>query len=136
MRRVLLIALWRCLSNESPEALTSKIPALVQSCSVIQPSLLTRCALSFQDEVQTGCSRTGKELASWWDDAKPDMVVLGKALSGGTVSIHRLHNKRTNTQFFMILLAASAQLAAALGITFHDACTRHLCHVDHYVDDV
>jgi ornithine--oxo-acid transaminase len=43
--------------------------------------------LLIADEVQTGCSRTGKELASWWDDAKPDMVVLGKALSGGTFPV-------------------------------------------------
>jgi hypothetical protein len=48
-----------------------------------------------QDEVQTGCSRTGRELCVEWDDCKPDMVVLGKALSGGTVkknsSPHKLH---------------------------------------------
>ena len=42
--------------------------------------------LLIADEVQTGCSRTGRELASMWDGAKPDMVVLGKVLSGGTVS--------------------------------------------------
>ena len=38
--------------------------------------------------MQTGCSRTGRELAVQWDDCKPDIVVLGKALSGGTVKIH------------------------------------------------
>lgn len=52
--------------------------------------LIVRAPRSFlgflQDEVQTGCSRTGKDLASWWDGAKPDIVVLGKALSGGMVS--------------------------------------------------
>jgi len=118
MRRVLLIALWRCLSNQSPEALTSKIPALVQSCSVIQPSLLTRCALSFQDEVQTGCSRTGKELASWWDDAKPDMVVLGKALSGGTVSIHRSLAQQAHQH--SIFHDSPCSVCAARGSTRHN----------------
>lgn len=35
------------------------------------------------DEVQTGLCRTGKMLASQWDGIKPDILVLGKALSGG-----------------------------------------------------
>ena len=33
-------------------------------------------------QVQTGLGRTGKMLCSEWDDCKPDLVVLGKALSG------------------------------------------------------
>ena len=33
-------------------------------------------------QVQTGCARTGKLLAVDHDDCKPDLVVLGKALSG------------------------------------------------------
>ena len=37
------------------------------------------------DEVQTGIGRTGKMLVS--ENIKPDMVVLGKALSGGTMPI-------------------------------------------------
>lgn len=43
--------------------------------------------LLIADEVQTGCSRTGRELAVHWDGAKPDIVVLGKALSGGTYPV-------------------------------------------------
>eukprot|EP00284_Hemiselmis_tepida_P017530 CAMPEP_0174923528 /NCGR_PEP_ID=MMETSP1355-20121228/6646_1 /TAXON_ID=464990 /ORGANISM="Hemiselmis tepida, Strain CCMP443" /LENGTH=442 /DNA_ID=CAMNT_0016169229 /DNA_START=26 /DNA_END=1354 /DNA_ORIENTATION=- len=43
--------------------------------------------LLIADEVQTGCSRTGKELASMWDGVKPDVTVLGKALSGGTFPV-------------------------------------------------
>lgn len=35
------------------------------------------------DEVQTGLGRTGRMLCSEWSGVKPDMVVLGKALSGG-----------------------------------------------------
>ncbi|EIW70515.1 hypothetical protein TREMEDRAFT_29003 [Tremella mesenterica DSM 1558] len=35
------------------------------------------------DEIQTGLCRTGKMLCYEWDDIKPDMVILGKALSGG-----------------------------------------------------
>lgn len=35
------------------------------------------------DEIQTGLCRTGKMLCYEWDNIKPDMVILGKALSGG-----------------------------------------------------
>lgn len=40
-------------------------------------------ALLIADEVQTGLCRTGRMLACDWDDVKPDILVLGKALSGG-----------------------------------------------------
>jgi len=44
-------------------------------------------ALLIADEVQTGVARTGRMLASEWDGARPDMVVLGKALGGGVYPI-------------------------------------------------
>lgn len=43
--------------------------------------------LFIADEVQTGLGRTGKMLCSEWDDVKPDMVVLGKALGGGVFPV-------------------------------------------------
>jgi len=39
------------------------------------------------DEVQTGLARTGKMLASEHDGVKPDVLILGKALSGGVLPI-------------------------------------------------
>lgn len=39
------------------------------------------------DEVQTGVARTGKMLASDYSGIKPDMIVLGKALSGGVYPV-------------------------------------------------
>ena len=62
---------------------------------VPQDGYLTKChellkkhnALLIADEVQTGLCRTGKMLCSEWDGARPDIIVLGKALSGGTMPV-------------------------------------------------
>ncbi len=43
--------------------------------------------LFIADEVQTGLSRTGKMLACDHEGIRPDMVILGKALSGGTMPV-------------------------------------------------
>jgi len=39
--------------------------------------------LFIADEVQTGISRTGKLIACWHEDVQPNILILGKALSGG-----------------------------------------------------
>jgi ornithine--oxo-acid transaminase len=39
------------------------------------------------DEVQTGLARTGRMLASDYENVKADILILGKALSGGTIPI-------------------------------------------------
>jgi ornithine--oxo-acid transaminase len=39
------------------------------------------------DEVQTGLARTGRMLASDHEDVRPDILILGKALSGGVIPI-------------------------------------------------
>lgn len=43
--------------------------------------------LFIADEVQTGLGRTGYKLAVDRDDCKPDIVILGKALSGGVLPV-------------------------------------------------
>jgi len=46
------------------------------------------------DEIQTGFARTGKDFAHQWDNIKPDMMTLGKALGGGLVPISAVVGKK------------------------------------------
>ncbi len=43
--------------------------------------------LLMMDEIQTGIGRTGKMLACDYENVKPDMLILGKALSGGVLPV-------------------------------------------------
>lgn len=43
--------------------------------------------LMIADEIQTGLARTGKMLACDHENVKPDILILGKALSGGTMPV-------------------------------------------------
>ena len=43
--------------------------------------------LLIADEVQTGLGRTGRMLACDYDNIKPDILILGKALSGGMLPV-------------------------------------------------
>ena len=43
--------------------------------------------LFIADEVQTGIARTGRLLACEYEDVKPDILILGKALSGGVYPV-------------------------------------------------
>lgn len=46
-----------------------------------------RNVLFIADEVQTGLARTGKRLAVDHESVRPDIVILGKALSGGVLPV-------------------------------------------------
>jgi ornithine--oxo-acid transaminase len=59
------------------EGYMSKVKALCEKFNI----------LLIADEVQTGLGRTGYSLAVYHDQCKPDIVVLGKALSGGTYPV-------------------------------------------------
>jgi ornithine--oxo-acid transaminase len=43
--------------------------------------------LFIADEIQTGLARTGKMLACDHENVRPDMLILGKALSGGVLPV-------------------------------------------------
>ena len=44
-------------------------------------------ALFIADEVQTGLARTGKMIACDYENVHPDILILGKALSGGVIPV-------------------------------------------------
>jgi ornithine--oxo-acid transaminase len=50
--------------------------------------------LLIADEIQTGLGRTGKMLCSDWDQVHPDVVLLGKALSGGVYPVSAVCSSR------------------------------------------
>jgi len=43
--------------------------------------------LLLMDEIQTGLGRTGRLFAYQYEDMKPDMLILGKALGGGVIPV-------------------------------------------------
>ena len=49
--------------------------------------LASKNVLFIADEVQTGLCRTGKLLACDHENVRPDILILGKALSGGAMPI-------------------------------------------------
>lgn len=53
------------------------------------------------DEVQTGLARTGRRLAVDHEEVRPDVVILGKALSGGVYPVRTfslfVHTSLTHT---------------------------------------
>lgn len=50
--------------------------------------------LFIADEIQTGFGRTGKMFACDWENVKPDMYILGKALGGGVFPISAVAAKK------------------------------------------
>jgi ornithine--oxo-acid transaminase len=46
------------------------------------------------DEVQTGLGRTGKMFACQWENVRPDVYILGKALSGGVYPVSAVVSDR------------------------------------------
>lgn len=59
------------------EGYLSKAAALCKEANV----------LFIADEIQTGLARTGKMLACDHENVRPDILILGKALSGGTLPV-------------------------------------------------
>ncbi|XP_062012715.1 ornithine aminotransferase, mitochondrial isoform X2 [Rosa rugosa] len=43
--------------------------------------------LMIDDEIQSGLARSGRMLACDWEEVRPDVVILGKALGGGVIPV-------------------------------------------------
>lgn len=52
------------------------------------------------DEIQSGLGRTGKLFAHFYDGAKPDAIIVGKALGGGLLPVSALVGKRALMELF------------------------------------
>ncbi|MEO0269948.1 MAG: ornithine--oxo-acid transaminase [candidate division WOR-3 bacterium] len=50
--------------------------------------------LMILDEIQTGMGRTGKPFAYMWEDIKPDLITIGKAIGGGIMPVSAVAGKR------------------------------------------
>ncbi|HEX6302773.1 MAG TPA: ornithine--oxo-acid transaminase [Anaerolineales bacterium] len=50
--------------------------------------------LMMADEIQTGLGRTGQLMACDWEQVKPDVLILGKALSGGFYPVSAVLSSR------------------------------------------
>ncbi len=56
--------------------------------------------LLIADEIQTGLGRTGQLFACDWEGVKPDMVTIGKALSGGMMPVSAVVGRREILELF------------------------------------
>ncbi|MDC1048872.1 ornithine--oxo-acid transaminase [Flavobacteriaceae bacterium] len=80
---------------KNPETTAFMVEPIQGEAGVIVPddgylaSVRSLCSkynvLFIADEVQTGLGRTGKMLATDYEKARPDILILGKALSGGVI---------------------------------------------------
>jgi ornithine--oxo-acid transaminase len=59
-----------------------------------------RGILFVADEIQTGLARTGKMFACDYDDVKPDVLILGKALGGGVYPVSAIVGTREVMSMF------------------------------------
>ena len=82
---------------QDPEVCAFMVEPIQGEAGVVVPDAgyLKKCfdlckdanVLFIADEVQTGIARTGKMLACDHEGIRPDMVILGKALSGGVLPV-------------------------------------------------
>ena len=77
--------------------------------------------LMIADEVQTGIARTGKLLAVDHESVKPDLLVLGKALSGGVYPVSILWEA--------LIFCHAPRLMLTLCTPFRYACLRPRFHL-------
>lgn len=92
-----LNSLERALKAHGPRVAAFIVEPVQGEAGVVvpEPGYLSGCAklckehnvLLIADEIQSGLGRTGRLLACEHDNVRPDMVLLGKALSGGVYPV-------------------------------------------------
>jgi len=89
------VALGQALKNENIAGFIVEPIQGEAGVNVPDEGYLAKCAslckdanvLFIADEVQTGLARTGKMLCCDYEEVRPDIVILGKALSGGVLPV-------------------------------------------------
>lgn len=69
------------------------------------------------DEVQTGLARAGRRLAVDHEEVRPDMVILGKALSGGVYPVSIFLLLFSHTSGHIIVLFCCSQRIELCGLS-------------------
>lgn len=75
------------------------------------------------DEVQTGLARTGRRLAVDHEEVRPDIVILGKALSGGVYPVSFF----TSHDAFVLLTSQRVKLCGLVECAGHSIAGTDLC---------
>jgi len=84
-------------------------------------------ALLIADEVQTGLGRTGRLITCDYDGVHPDILVLGKSLSGGTYPISAvLANDEVRTAYTKKYSSVQTHLTGKNSILMLGKC---MCHI-------
>jgi ornithine--oxo-acid transaminase len=84
------------------------------------------------DEIQTGLGRTGRLFACEWDDVRPDVLIVGKALGGGVYPVSAVLADREIMEVFTPGTHGSTfggnPLGAAVGLAALDVIMEEKLH--------
>jgi ornithine--oxo-acid transaminase len=125
-------ALEKALQEQGEEICAFLVEPIQGEAGVFVPDdgYLKRCqdickrhnVLFIADEVQSGIARTGRLLACDYEDVHPDVLILGKAISGGVLPISAVLSSR---EIMLTIKPASTAPRSAVS-RWHRCCYRAL----------